>query len=125
MNMYFFHQQSGTLRWGAASQSKMVRRVRRKAPARCGLGEKSEMISSETHLSAFGGFPLAAVRAGIKPLWASEIEAFPIEVTKHHFPRMTHMGDITMLDGARLPPVDIICGGSPCQDCLWPERALV
>jgi hypothetical protein len=51
--MYFLHQQSGTLKWGAASQGKMVRRVRRKAPARCGLGEKSEMASSETYLSAF------------------------------------------------------------------------
>ena len=51
--MYFLHQQSGTLKWGAASQGKMVRRVRRKAPARCGLGEKSEMISLETYLSAF------------------------------------------------------------------------
>ena len=29
-----------------------------------------------------GGFPLAAVRNGIRPVWASEIEAFPIEVTK-------------------------------------------
>ena len=38
---------------GAASQGKMVRRVRRKAPTRCGLGEKSEMASSETYLSAF------------------------------------------------------------------------
>ena len=38
---------------------------------------------------------------------------------------MTHMGDITKLNGADLPPVDIICGGSPCQDCLWPERVLV
>lgn len=94
----------------------MVRRVRRKAPARCGLGEKSEMISSETYLSAFGGFPLAAVRNGITPVWASEIETFPIEVTKHHFPGMIHVGDITKLDGAELPPVDIICGGSPCQD---------
>jgi len=63
-----------------------------------------------------GGFPLAAVRAGIEPLWASEIEPFPIEVTKHHFPNMIHVGDITKLDGAKLPPVDIICGGSPCQD---------
>ncbi len=63
-----------------------------------------------------GGFPLAAVRAGIKPVWASEIEAFPIQVTKHHFPDMIHVGDITQLDGANLPPVDIICGGSPCQD---------
>ena len=63
-----------------------------------------------------GGFPLAAVRSGITPLWASEIEAFPIEVTKRHFPDMIHVGDITKLDGAKLPPVDIICGGSPCQD---------
>ena len=63
-----------------------------------------------------GGFPLAAMRAGIQPLWASEIEPFPIEVTKHHFPDMIHVGDITKLDGAKLPPVDVICGGSPCQD---------
>ena len=63
-----------------------------------------------------GGFPLAASRYGITPVWASEIEAFPIEVTKHHFPDMVHFGDITKLDGAKLPPVDIICGGSPCQD---------
>nr|WP_312102932.1 DNA (cytosine-5-)-methyltransferase [Pygmaiobacter massiliensis] len=63
-----------------------------------------------------GGFPLAAVRNGIKPLWASEIEAFPIEVTKIRFPDMLHVGDITKLNGATLPPVDVICGGSPCQD---------
>ena len=63
-----------------------------------------------------GGFPLAAIRHGITPVWASEIEAFPIEVTKHHFPDMIHVGDITKLDGAKLPPVQIVCGGSPCQD---------
>lgn len=63
-----------------------------------------------------GGFPLAAVRNGIRPVWASEIEAFPIEVTKLRFPNMVHVGDITRLNGAELPPVNIICGGSPCQD---------
>ena len=63
-----------------------------------------------------GGFPLAAIRSGIKPVWASEIEPFPICVTQHHFPDMLHVGDITKLNGALLPPVDIICGGSPCQD---------
>ena len=63
-----------------------------------------------------GGFPLAAIRCGIIPLWASEIEALPIEVTRLHFPDMVHVGDITKLNGAALPPVDIICGGSPCQD---------
>ena len=63
-----------------------------------------------------GGFPLAAVHNGIVPVWASEIETFPIEVTRLRFPDMVHVGDITKLDGAKLPPVDIICGGSPCQD---------
>ena len=68
-----------------------------------------------------GGFPLAAVRCGVEPLWASEIEPFPISVTRRRFPQMEHVGDITRLDGAKLPPVDIICGGSPCQDSVWPE----
>ena len=63
-----------------------------------------------------GGFPLAAAHNGIVPVWASEIEAFPIEVTKNRFPDMIHVGDIKELNGAELPIVDIICGGSPCQD---------
>lgn len=63
-----------------------------------------------------GGLPLAAIRNGILPVWASEIEAFPIAVTRLRFPDMVHVGDITKLNGAVLPPVDIICGGSPCQD---------
>ena len=63
-----------------------------------------------------GGFPLAAIHNGVIPLWASEIEPFPIRVTQQRLPGMLHYGDITKLDGAMLPPVDIICGGSPCQD---------
>ena len=42
-----------------------------------------------------GGFPLAAVHNGIVPVWASEIETFPIEVTRLRFPDMVHVGDIT------------------------------
>ena len=38
-----------------------------------------------------GGFPLAAMRCGIIPVWASEIEAFPISVTKTRFPHMVHV----------------------------------
>lgn len=63
-----------------------------------------------------GGFPLAAVRHGIIPVWASEIEPFPIGVTRMRFPSMLHVGDITKLKGAELPPVEIVTGGSPCQD---------
>ena len=74
------------------------------------------MITMGSLFDGIGGFPLAAVRCGIVPLWASEIEAFPIAVTALRFPGMIHVGDITKLNGAELPPVDIICGGSPCQD---------
>lgn len=63
-----------------------------------------------------GGFPLAAQRCGIKTVWASEIEPNCVEITKRHFPRMTHLGDITQIDGGKIPPVDIISFGSPCQD---------
>ena len=63
-----------------------------------------------------GGFPLAAERHGIRTLWASEIEPFPMKVTEQRFPSMAHKGDITKLSGRLLFPVDIICGGSPCQD---------
>ena len=74
------------------------------------------MLTMGSLFDGIGGFPLAAIRNGITPLWASEIEAFPIEVTKIRFPEMHHVGDITKLNGAKLPPVDVICGGSPCQD---------
>ncbi|CDX00008.1 Cytosine-specific methyltransferase [Desulfitobacterium hafniense] len=74
------------------------------------------MMTMGSLFDGIGGFPLAAVRNGIAPVWASEIEAFPIEVTKIRFPEMLHVGDITKLNGAKLPPVDVICGGSPCQD---------
>ena len=77
---------------------------------------REKTLTMGSLFDGIGGFPLAAVRNGITPVWASEIEAFPIRVTKKHFPGMIHVGDITRLDGARLPPVDIICGGSPCQD---------
>jgi len=74
------------------------------------------MLTLGSLFDGIGGFPLAAARNGVVPIWASEIEAFPIEVTKIWFPEMRHFGDITKLDGAMLPPVDIITGGSPCQD---------
>lgn len=63
-----------------------------------------------------GGFPLGGLISGIAPLWASEIEPFPIRVTTKRLPQVGHYGDVSTLDGAKLPPVDIITFGSPCQD---------
>ena len=63
-----------------------------------------------------GGFPLGGVLAGITPIWASEIEPFPVRVTTVRFPNMKHYGDISNMNGADVEPVDIISFGSPCQN---------
>lgn len=63
-----------------------------------------------------GGFPLAGALFGIEPVWASEIEPFPIRVTKQRFPGMKHLGSVTDIHGDQVEPVDIITFGSPCQD---------
>lgn len=63
-----------------------------------------------------GTFPFAGSVFGIVPVWASEIEAFPIKVTQKRFPKMQHLGDVTKIKGDEITPVDIITFGSPCQD---------
>ena len=56
--------------------------------------------------SGSGGFELAGQRHGIEPVWASEVEPFPIRVTTKRFPNMLHLGDINQINGADIPPVD-------------------
>lgn len=63
-----------------------------------------------------GGFPLAGKINGFKPVWASEIEPFPIKVTRKRFPEMEHLGNVKNIRGGVIEPVDVICGGSPCQN---------
>ena len=75
-----------------------------------------KMLTLGSLFDGSGGFPLGGFFAGIKPLWSSEIEPFPVRVTAKRFPRMKHYGDISALDGAEVEPVDIVTFGSPCQD---------
>lgn len=63
-----------------------------------------------------GGFPLAGRLCGVVPIWASEVEPYPIAVTRSRFPDMKHLGDISKINGAAIEPVNIITFGSPCQD---------
>lgn len=65
--------------------------------------------------SGSGGFELAASLNGIRPVWSSEIEPFPIRVTTKRFPQVKHLGDINKIDGDKITPVDIITFSSPCQ----------
>jgi len=66
--------------------------------------------------SGSGGFELAGLLAGVRPVWASEIEPFPIRVTTKRMPYVKHLGDINGIHGDEIEPVDIITFGSPCTD---------
>ena len=74
------------------------------------------MITLGSLFDGAGGFPYAGAMAGITPVWASEIEPFPIRVTTRRLPQMKHLGNITDMDGRKADPVDVITFGSPCQD---------
>ena len=76
----------------------------------------TQEITMGSLFSGSGGFELAGSIFGIRPIWASEVEPFPIRVTTKNFPEMKHLGDINKLNGADIESVTIIAGGSPCQD---------
>lgn len=74
------------------------------------------MLTLGSLFDGSGGFPLGGVIAGMRPVWNSEIEPFPIRVTEKRFPDVIHYGDVSKIKGADIPPVDVITFGSPCQD---------
>ena len=84
---------------------------------------KGKSLSLGSLFDGIGAFPYAASFFGIKPLWASEILPNAVSITKRHFPDMAHLGDITKLNGGAIPPVDILCLGSPCQSFQSPDPA--
>ncbi len=73
-------------------------------------------VSLGSLFDGIGVFPLAAVRQGIRPAWASEIEKSSISITRRHFPEMRHLGDVAGVHGGKVEPVHVITFGSPCQD---------
>lgn len=78
--------------------------------------EKQNNLTLGSLFDGSGGFPLGGLISSITPVWASEIEPFPIRVTTKRLPQVKHYGDISKMNGAEIEPVDIITFGSPCQD---------
>ena len=74
------------------------------------------MLTLGSLFDGLGGWQLAAVRHGVKPLWSSEIEKFCLALTKARFPNTIQLGDVRKIDGGKIEPVSIITMGSPCQD---------
>lgn len=80
------------------------------------LGKPPEEIKLGSLFDGSGTMPLCAAMCGGHPVWASEVEPYPIAVTKTHLPNMKHLGSVTDIKGFLIEPVDIITFGSPCQD---------
>ena len=71
-------------------------------------------------LSLFDGMScgqIALERAGIKVdnYFASEIDKHAIQVTMHNYPNTIQLGDVRNIDLSKLPKIDLLIGGSPCQ----------
>lgn len=80
------------------------------------LGKPPGEIKLGSLFDGSGTMPLCAAMCGGHPVWASEVEPYPIAVTKTHLPNMKHLGSVTDIKGFLIEPVDIITFGSPCQD---------
>ena len=71
-------------------------------------------------LSLFDGMScgqIALTNLGCFPdkYYASEVDKFAIQQTRHVFPDTIHIGDVTRVDVSKLDKIDLIIGGSPCQ----------
>lgn len=80
------------------------------------MSTNNKVLTLGSLFDGSGGFPLGGTLAGIRPVWSSEIEPFPIAVTRKRFPNVKHYGDVSKINGDEVEPVDIITFGSPCQD---------
>ena len=65
--------------------------------------------------SGIGGLDLGLERAGMSIAWHSEIDPYACKVLKKHWPEVPNHGDIKLIDWSTVKPVDVICGGYPCQ----------
>lgn len=80
------------------------------------LGKPPYEVKLGSLFDGSGTMPLCAAMCGGHPVWASEVEPYPIAVTRTHLPHMKHLGSVTEIKGSKIEPVDIITFGSPCQD---------
>lgn len=78
--------------------------------------ESDKRLTLGSLFDGIGGFPFCAAISGVSPIWAAEVDPACVAVTKQRFPNMKHLGDVSQINGAEIPPVDIITFGSPCQD---------
>ena len=65
--------------------------------------------------AGIGGFDLGLERAGMKCQWQVEVDDYATKVLEKHWPDVRRYRDIREVGGDNLEPVELICGGFPCQ----------
>ena len=73
------------------------------------------MLTVGSLFSGIGGLDLGLERAGMHVKWQSEIDPYACKVLAKHWPNIPNHGDIKRIDWRTVEPVDVICGGYPCQ----------
>ena len=67
--------------------------------------------------SGYGGLDLAVEHVfDAETIWFSENNKHVARIFAHHWPAAPNLGDITQVNWRNAPPVDVLCGGFPCQD---------
>lgn len=69
--------------------------------------------------TGYGGLDMGvamAVDPDARVAWTSDVEKGPCRLAQVRWPGTPNLGDITKINWDEVEPVDIICGGSPCQD---------
>lgn len=66
--------------------------------------------------SGIGGFDLGFERAGMECSWQCEIDPKATDVLEHHWKNVKRYTDVKSITKHNTEPVDLICGGFPCQD---------
>jgi len=82
-------------------------------------GDAREVLAGMTFGSLFagiGGLDLGLERAGMLCKWQGEIDGYCLKVLEKHWPNVRRYGDVRECGRQNLEPVDLICGGFPCQD---------
>jgi DNA (cytosine-5)-methyltransferase 1 len=77
--------------------------------------EPTDVLTVGSLFSGIGGIDLGLERAGMRVVWQSEVDPYCSRVLAKHWPDIPNLGDVKAIDWSQVEPVDLICGGYPCQ----------
>jgi DNA (cytosine-5)-methyltransferase 1 len=82
-----------------------------------GAGTRTRPLKAGALFAGYGGLELGLSQVlDVETAWVAEVERAPSRILATRFPGVPNLGDVTKVDWSAVEPVDVISGGSPCQD---------